>query len=261
MAIITLTTDFGTGSAYVAAVKGVILSINPEAAVVDISHKIPPHDIRRAAMLLDDASGCYPPDTIHLAVVDPGVGSERNIVYARIGGQQYVAPDNGLLSRLAERIPPSKIIRLSEPEYWRHPVSATFQGRDIMAPVAARLSLGLDPDLLGQPLDQLHALDWPRVSSAPARIDGIVIDIDAFGNLITNIEAESFAGRPTDRRVCIVCNIYEMWGIYRTYSDQPSGSLIALIDSSGRLEVALVGGNAARRLGIELGTPVTLAWE
>lgn len=261
MSIITLTTDFGPGSAYVAAVKGVILSIHPAAMIVDLSHDVPPQDIRRAALLLDDAADCYPPETIHLAVVDPGVGTDRAIVYAEIGSQRFIAPDNGLLSRLAARTRPSKIIRLTEPEYWRQPVSATFHGRDIMAPVAARLALGLDPDRLGPPLEKLTPLDWPQVRSAPSRIDGAVIEIDSFGNLITNIEAESLAGRPTDRRACVVCNIYETWGIYRTYSDQPGGALIALIGSSGRLELALVGGNAARQLGIELGVPVTLAWD
>ncbi|MBN1394090.1 MAG: SAM-dependent chlorinase/fluorinase [Pirellulales bacterium] len=261
MSIITLTTDFGPGSAYVAALKGVILSIHPTATVVDLSHDVPPQDIRRAALLLDDATDCYPPETIHLAVVDPGVGTDRAIVYARIGSQQYVAPDNGLLSRLAARRRPSKIVRLTEPEYWRHPVSPTFHGRDIMAPAAARLALGLNPDLLGPPQERLTPLEWPLVRSAPMRIDGEVIDIDSFGNLITNIDAESLAGRPTDRRVCIVCNIYETWGVFRTYSDLPAGALIALVGSGGRVELALVGGNAARRLGIALGSPVTLAWE
>ncbi len=256
-----MTTDFGSGSAYVAAVKGVIYSLHPAATIVDLSHEVPPQDVRRAALLLDRATDFFPPDTVHLAVIDPGVGTDRAIVYARIGEQQYVAPDNGLLSRLAARMPPAKIIRLADPQYWRHPVSATFHGRDIMAPVAARLALGLDPDRLGPPLERLMPLDWPQARSAADRIDGTVIEVDSFGNLVTNIEAESFAGRPTDRRVCIACNIYETWGIYRTYSDQPDGALIALVGSGGRLELALVGGSAARRLGIEAGAPVTLAWE
>lgn len=261
MSIITLTTDFGPGSAYVAAVKGVILSIHPAVTIVDLSHEVPPQDIRRAALLLEAAADCYPPDTIHVAVVDPGVGTDRAIVYARIGSQQYIAPDNGLLSRLAARTAPTKIIRLADPQYWRRPVSATFHGRDVMAPVAAHLALGLDPDRLGPPLEKLTSLGWSPVRSAPTRIDGEVIEIDSFGNLITNIEVDTFSGRPTDRRVCAVCNIYETWGIYRAYADQPIGALIALVGSSGRLELALVGGNAARRLGIDVGAPVTLAWE
>ena len=145
MPIITLTTDFGTGSPYVAAMKGVILSINPAATIVDISHAVPAQDIARGALVLEDTTPWFPADTIHVAVVDPGVGTERAILYARIGPQQYIAPDNGLLSRLMARTPPSLVLRLTEREYWLPEVSHTFHGRDIMAPVAARLSLGLDP--------------------------------------------------------------------------------------------------------------------
>jgi S-adenosyl-L-methionine hydrolase (adenosine-forming) len=261
MSIITLTTDFGPGSHYVAAMKGVILSIHPAATIVDISHDVPPQDIRCAALLLDDVADWFPPETIHVAVVDPGVGTDRAIVYARIGQQHFLAPDNGLLSRLAARVPPQKLIRLSESAHWLEPVSTTFHGRDIMAPVAARLALGLDPDRLGPPLVQLTTLDWPVARPSHNRVDGAVIEVDSFGNLITNITADMIAGRPTDRRACVVCNIYETWGIYHAYAEQAGGTLVALIGSSGRLELAIVRDNAAERLGIGLGTPVTLAWE
>ena len=130
-----------------------------------------------------------------------------------------------------------------------------------MAPVAARLALGLDPERLGPPLERLTSLDWPEARPSPSRIDGVVIEIDSFGNLITNITADLLAGRPTDRRACVVCNIYETWGIYHAYAEQPGGMLVALIGSSNRLELALVGDNAARRLGIGVGCPVTVAWE
>jgi S-adenosyl-L-methionine hydrolase (adenosine-forming) len=261
VAIITLTTDFGAGSHYVAAMKGVILSIAPAATLIDISHDVPPQDIRRAALLLDDVADWFPPGTIHVAVVDPGVGTDRALVYAEIGPQRFLAPDNGLLSLLAARRPPAKIIRLSEPEYWLEEVSATFHGRDVLAPVAARLVLGLDADRLGPPLERLTALDWPQPRQRTDRINGAVIEIDSFGNLITNLTADVLAGRPTDRRACVVCNIYETWGIYHAYAEQPGGTLVALIGSSGRLELALVGDHAARRLGIGIGAPVTLAWE
>lgn len=261
MSIITLLTDFGLGSHYVAAMKGVITSICPQANIVDVAHDVPPHDIRCAALLLDDVVDWFPAETIHVAVVDPDVGTDRAIVYARIGGQNFIAPDNGLLSKLASRIPPEKIIRLSEPAYWLKQVSATFHGRDIMAPVAAHLASGLEPERLGPAMLGLTTLDWPTARQRSDRIDGVVIEIDAFGNLITNITADLFAGRPTDRRACVVCNIYETWGIYRAYGDQPSGTLVALIGSSGRLELAIVRDNAAERLGITVGAPVTLAWE
>jgi len=259
--IITLPTDFGAGSRYVAAMKGVILSICPDVALVDLAHDVPPQDIRRAALLLDDAAEWFPPDSIHVAVVDPGVGTDRALIYARIGGQHFLAPDNGLLSRLAGRIAPSKLVRLSEPAYWLPRVSNTFHGRDILAPVAAHLAAGLDPDRLGTVCQRLTLLDWPQPRPGQSRIDGAVIEIDAFGNLITNITADMIAGRPTDRRACVVFNIYETWGIYNAYAEQPGGTLVALIGSGGRLELAIVGDNAARRLGIELGAPVTVAWE
>lgn len=238
MPLITLTTDFSSGSPYVAAMKGVILSINPQVTIVDITHDIPPQDIRRAAIVLDDTARWFSPDTIHVAVVDPGVGTERAIVYARIGSQQFIVPDNGLLSRLAARTPPDMLIRLANRAYWLDAVSATFHGRDILAPVAAHLSLGLDPALLGPPLEELTPLDWPPVRITESRIEGEVLEIDSFGNLITNITADMLAGRPTDGRVCIVCNAHKTRGICRTYADQPRGTFIALVGSSGRLELA-----------------------
>src|SRR5262245_56816674 len=180
--IITLTTDFGAGSRYVAAMKGVIYSIAPEARVVDLTHSIAPQDVRGGAIALAEMVPWFPSETIHAAVVDPGVGSERYIVYAKIGSQKFVAPDNGLLSRLAEREKPSKIIRIAEPRFWLPTVSATFHGRDIMAPVAARLSLGLSPDELGSAIAELTELSWSEARRMANHIEGEVIEIDSFGN-------------------------------------------------------------------------------
>src|SRR3954471_871694 len=159
--IITLTTDFGPGSRYVGAMKGVILSINPRATIVDLSHAIPPQDIRAGAIVLAETAMWYPPGSIHIAVVDPGVGSKRRVVYAQIGTQHFIAPDNGLLSRLAMLEKPSKIVSVDEPRHWMPSVSRTFHGRDIMSPVAARLSLGLSPDELGRPQESLLEIPWP----------------------------------------------------------------------------------------------------
>src|SRR3972149_6643805 len=157
--------------------KGVIYSQNPAATVVDISHEIPPQDIRHAAVLLDDVTDRFPPGSIHVAVVGPGVGTERALLFVRIGRQNYLAPDNGVLSRLARRKPPAKIIRLTEQQYWLHPVSPTFHGRDILAPVAARLSLDLDPDWLGTPQEGLVILDWPEVRTTPQAITGSILRV------------------------------------------------------------------------------------
>jgi S-adenosyl-L-methionine hydrolase (adenosine-forming) len=261
MAIITLTTDFGTGSTYQAAMKGVILSINPAAVIVDLTHDVPHQDVRRGALVLDDVSERFPPDTIHVAVVDPGVGTDRALVYAKIGTQQYLAPNNGVLSRLSARIRPTAILRLAEPKYWLSEVSNTFHGRDILAPVAAHLSLGLEPSLLGPPFEYPAVLSWHEARISEKKIEGEVLEIDSFGNLITNITSDMLVGRPNDHRVCVVFNIFETWGIFRTYGNQLSGTLSAIIGSNGRLELAIVGDNAARRLGIEIGTPVVLAWD
>ena len=260
MSIITLTSDFGSGSPYVAALKGVVLSINSAATVVDITHDVRPQDVRQGAVVLDDVCDRFPADTIHVAVVDPGVGTDRNIIYAQIGRQHYVAPDNGLLCRLAERTPPEQIIRLENDEYWLNEVSSTFHGRDIMAPVGAQLSLGLDPCLLGPPAETLVGLKWPEVVVKSDRIVGQVLEIDSFGNLITNITADLLAGRPTDGRACIICDIYETWGIYGTYGEQLQGMFVAVVGSSDRIELAVVGDSAAGRLGIRVGVPVTIAW-
>jgi len=261
MPIITLTTDFGTGSPYVAAIKGVVLSLNPAATMVDLTHEVPPHDVRCGAIVLEDTSDCFPPGTIHVAVVDPGVGTDRAIVLARIGRQSYLAPDNGLLSRLARRTPPAKIIRLSQPEYWLQPVSATFHGRDVMAPVAARLSLGLDPDHLGEPADKLVMLDWPEVRVLPDRIEGSILWIDPFGNLVTDVTAELLAGWSRGREppgTWICCRGRRIAGLSRTYGDHACGSLIAVIGSSDRLEIAVVGGSAAEALQAAVGEQVTI---
>jgi S-adenosyl-L-methionine hydrolase (adenosine-forming) len=259
--IITLTTDFGAGSPYVAAMKGVILSINPAATIVDLTHAIPPQDVREAAAVLEDVADRFPAGTIHVVVVDPGVGTDRALVYARIGRQQFLAPDNSVLSRVLRRGGACEVVRLENREYWLDEVSATFHGRDILAPVAAHLSLGVEPSRLGPPHQLLDELEWPRPVQQPDRIEGVVLRVDSFGNLITNIAAEALAGRPTDGRACVVCSIYETWGIYQTYGDQPRGTLIALIGSNGALELAIVGESAAEQLGVSVGTPVVVAWE
>ncbi len=259
--IITLTTDFGPGSPYVAAIKGVILSINPAVTLVDVTHDVRPQDVRHGALVLDDVTGRFPPHSIHVAVVDPGVGTDRAVVYARIGKQNYVAPDNGLLSRLARRMPPSNLLRLAESQYWLKPVSATFHGRDIMAPAAAHLSLGLDPGKLGPPLQELVMLDWPEPAVSPGKIEGEVLDVDSFGNLITNIEADVLAEIPDGQHARVELRRHTVEGICSAYGDRAADTLIAPIGSSGRLELALVGGSAAKTFGARVGDPVIILSE
>jgi S-adenosylmethionine hydrolase len=202
----------------------------------------------------------FPLGTIHIAVVDPGVGSARKILYAEIAGQRYICPDNGLVSRLASRDKPSKMLAITADKWFRRPVAPTFHGRDVMAPVAAHLSLGLDPDLLGPPLTELATLDWPGATKVANRIDGEVTAIDSFGNLVTNISRDMLAGVPTDESVTVVCDEHETQGIFTTYADQPAMTLIALIGSGGMLELAIVEDSAAIMLGVKVGTPVQVRW-
>jgi S-adenosylmethionine hydrolase len=258
--IITLTTDFGEGSPYVAAMKGAILSINPQVRLLDLTHTVPPQDIRRGAIVLDEVTPLFPTGTLHIAVVDPGVGTSRAIVYAEIGAQRYIGPDNGLFSRLAARHAPTKIRAITEERWFRWPVAPTFHGRDIMAPAAAHLSLGIDPDLLGPPRTALATLDWPGARKVANRIEGQVTAIDSFGNLITNITREELAGVPTDESVGIFCDEHETRGIFKTYADQPAMTLIALVGSNDCLEIAIVDDSAAIMLGVGVGAPVEVRW-
>src|SRR5262249_22274105 len=151
--------------------------INPQAQIVDLTHGIEPQNVRQAALVLADFAPWFPPNTIHVAVVDPGVGSDRKIVCARIGEHDYLAPDNGILSRLALRAAPSTIISVDRPEHWLERVSSTFHGRDIFAPVAARLSLGLEPQQLGSAIRELQHLEWTEARVADRKIEGAVQSI------------------------------------------------------------------------------------
>jgi hypothetical protein len=212
------------------------------------------------AIVLAESTPYFPAGTIHVAVVDPGVGTERRLIYAQIGEQHFLAPDNGLLSRLAASKRASKIIELDEPLFWLLQVSATFHGRDILAPVAARLSLGLGPDELGRPLEGITPLPWPEVRSVAHRIEGEVVEVDSFGNLITNISRDKLAGVPTDESVTVSCDEHTTQGIFRTYSDQPPMTLIALVGSGGCLELAIVEDSAKAMLGVGVGAPVVVSW-
>ena len=258
--IITLTTDFGASSPYVAAMKGVILSIHADVRIVDISHTVPPQDVRAGAQVLAEITPLFPAGTLHVAVIDPGVGTSRKIIYAEIGGQRYVCPDNGLLGRLAAQETPFKIVQVNCGAYFRETVSSTFHGRDIMAPVAAHLSLGLDPEKLGPTETQLQTLDWPGAEKLANRIEGEIVSIDSFGNLVTNITREMLTDVPRDETVAVRCDDHETHGIFETYADQPEMTLISLIGSNDQLELAIVNDSAKIMLGVSVGTPVEVCW-
>lgn len=258
--IITLTTDFGHGSAYVAQMKGVILSMNPEVNVVDVTHDIPPQDIRAGAQTLSDLFDWYPEGAIHVAVVDPGVGTSRNIVYVNAGGRHFIAPDNGLLSRVIRQHEPQQQVFLTNSEYWLGDVSSTFHGRDIMAPAAAHLSLGLDPEKLGEGAEKLNRLSWPEIHLENCSIQGTIISFDSFGNLITDITAQTLFEASAKNPMSIHCGHHEIQNLVKTYGTQPPGSLVALIGSSHFLELAVVNGNAAHVLGVDVGEKITVTW-
>ena len=253
--ILTLTTDFGTQGPYVASLKGVILGLAPGTQLVDVSHAIAPQNILEGAFVLASIVDAFPPGTVHLGVVDPGVGSARRIIAAKAAEQWFVAPDNGLLSVVARDHPLDGVWEITNTKLFRRTVAATFHGRDIMAPAAAHLARGLDPDELGPPRHGIVTL--PTIEPRPDEhgFVGEVIFSDAFGNLITNMPAQRLvANRPETWSIEIAGE--RIAGLCRTYSDRPPGTLIALAGSSGWIEVAVVNGDAARHLGAGPGTTV-----
>lgn len=259
--IITLTTDFGLTGHYVAQMKGVILSLNPAAHIVDITHAIAPQNIRQGALALRDATPHFPAGSIHVAVVDPGVGTARKVLYAEIAGRHYIAPDNGLLHLLARNSAPARLISIENRDFMRPEVSQTFHGRDIMAPVAAQLSLGVDPAELGPTVSSMQSLDWPAPVVTPTQATGQIVDIDAFGNAITNLHAKHLPNAPQPRGQTVVqAGQWRIAGLHATYGECEIGTLIALVGSSGYLELACVGGSAGERFSLAVGERVTVTW-
>lgn len=260
--VITLTTDFGLRDPFVGILKGVILSIHPGVRLVDLSHEVAPQDALGGGFLVGCAIPYFPPGTIHVAVVDPGVGTQRRILAVDAGGQLFVAPDNGLLSVALRGIPVRRVVRVASRRYFRRSVSATFHGRDIFAPVAAHLARGVDLSELGPPSRMRAAFDVPVPRAAgPGRLRGQVIQVDRFGNLITNVDEERLRrarGGARGGRVSVEIDHQRIARISRTYGDGPSGELLALLNSFGYLEIACRRGSAAERLGRGVGTPVTV---
>ncbi|WP_218080559.1 SAM hydrolase/SAM-dependent halogenase family protein [Anthocerotibacter panamensis] len=249
---VALTTDFGRGS-YVAQMKGVILSLNPRAHLIDIAHDLGPQNIRAYALCLRQCVPYFPAGTIHIVVVDPGVGTARRALCAQMHGQVFLAPDNGVLGWIALQDPNVAYVHLTAQRFWRSPVSATFHGRDIFAPVAAHLSLGVPVTALGPSLFDPVELPWPQPVQEPSRTVGEVLTVDPFGNLITNLTPIDLA-RWTHPHVR--CQGREIGKIQRTYGDVAPGTLLALINSSDLLEIAVAGGHAAHTLSTGAGTLV-----
>lgn len=257
-ALITLTTDFGISSPYVAAMKGSLLSTCPRVNLVDLTHAIAPQDVRQAAVVLADVTPSFPRGTLHVVVVDPGVGTARRILYAEAGEQRYLAPDNGVLSYLVRNSAPGFLVELKEPKYWRTAVSNTFHGRDIFAPVAGHLAAGVSPDQLGPVTNQMICLDWPEPVFAADEVQAEVLYVDSFGNVITNLSIDVLKQWLGKSRILIEVQGREIAELQTTYGQREPGELVALGDSQGRLEIAIVHGNAAKTLEIHPGTKVPI---
>jgi S-adenosylmethionine hydrolase len=250
--LVTFTTDFGAGSSYVAAMKGALLAVNRAARPIDLTHDLPPQNLVATAYFLADALPWYPPGTTHVAVVDPGVGTERALLCVAWNGSHVLVPDNGCWTSLVpDAGTPPVVYRLAQERYWRPRVSATFHGRDILAPVAGHLTLGVPPAELGPRVTNWERLRLPQPVSLPHGIRGEVVIVDHFGNLVTNIPGEAL---PPSGDVRLPGG--EGVRFVRTYGEAEPGAVVALTGSSGRLEVAVVNGSAAGRLGLGLGAVV-----
>lgn len=244
--IITLLTDFGLRDAYTGVMKGVILGVCPEARLVDLSHEVPPQNVAAGALLLRSAAPYFPAGTIHVAVVDPGVGGRRAAILVQTPRAIFVGPDNGLLHPAATAFGVQRVIELSRSEYHLPEVSRTFHGRDVFAPVAAHLACGVAPDAFGAPRPGLRPLSLPLPSRTADGVRGEVIHVDHFGNLVTNLTRQDivFPGREVSVSIAGVAPI----PLVGTYDEAEVGELLALIGSGGNLEIAVRQGSAAERL-------------
>jgi S-adenosylmethionine hydrolase len=251
--VVTLLTDFGTRDVYVGVMKGVIAGLAPRARVVDLTHEVSPQAVVEAAFLLDSAVPYFPPGTIHVAVVDPGVGTSRRIVCARTPRATFVAPDNGLLTRVLERDPATQIVAVENSNCFLPEVSTTFHGRDVFAPVAAHLANGLDLGELGAEVSELLAFDLPRVrETGPGVYAGEGIHVDHCGNLVTNVPVATCG----DVEVLSLGTQQVEGPLRRSYGECDEGALFLVGGSSGFLEVSVNQGSAAERLSARRGDAV-----
>jgi len=267
--MITLLTDFGTADYFVPAVKGVILSIHPTVQIIDLTHEIPAQDIAAGAFTLGACYQNFPAGTIHLAVVDPGVGSARRAIVVRAGNQLFVGPDNGIFSYVYARESQVRVFQIERNEYFRHPVSATFHGRDVFAPVAAWLSRGLQPEAVGREIQDFIGIEIPQpLNDADGnRVTGSILHIDRFGNCITNLterelRIEQSGIRNPESAIKLLFAGREI-GQFGSHFAQSAvkGEPFAYLGSAGFWEIALWCDSAANRLGARRGTEVILEFQ
>ncbi len=256
--IITLMTDFGTSDHYVGVMKGVILNINRQVEIVDITHAVPPQDIHGAAFLIDSAYRYFPSGTIHVIVVDPGVGSERRAIVCQTETAYFVCPDNGLLTHLLPNEKHAHAVAVENSAYFLPQVSNTFHGRDIFAPVGAHLSRGVPIGELGNPVTHPVQLAIPKPHVTDKRVIGHIIWIDSFGNLVTDISHEILESLERQNGVVIHAGSAKIDHFNRSYAESEIGEVLAIIGSFNRLEISINQGNAAQVLGLKRGDTVTI---
>ncbi len=256
--LITLLTDFGLQDPFVGIMKGVILSIHPQASIVDLTHGVPPQNVLAGALILRHSVRFFPEGTVHVAVVDPGVGTGRRSLLIETQRCFLIGPDNGLLSLAAPAEEKVRIFQLTNPRFFLSPTSHTFHGRDVFAPVAAHLSLGRTPSEFGPEIPEMERIQLPAVRREKNRLLGQVIYIDHFGNLITNICEADLVPFPKGR-LSVSIRKTEIPRLSLAYADVQEGELLALVNSWGYLEVAVRGGSAARFLGCSVGEPILVS--
>ncbi len=262
--VVTLTTDFGLADHFGGAMKGVVLDVLPEANIIDISHAVQAFDVLDGALMISAAYSYFPAGTVHMVVVDPGVGSERRAILAAVGEHYFVAPDNGVLSLVYQNAERISVREITSSHYFRQPVSTTFHGRDIFAPVAANLAKGVDPAKFGEEITDYAAFAAPRPKAAPdGSLRGIVLKIDRFGNLMTNIQAADAPHILGENAppVRIVVGQREITDLLTHYAQGAPGKLFGIIGSAGYLEISSNRASAAKLLGAGKGTEVSLRLE
>lgn len=258
--LITLTTDFGYRDAFVGVMKGVIVGVNPHAQMIDLTHGIPAQDVMAAALTLRHAVGYFQRGTIHVAVVDPGVGSVRKPVLIEADGNYFIGPDNGIFSLALEGKTPGRIVRLSNPAYQLQPASGTFHGRDIFAPVAAHLSLGVAPTEFGESEHSYVKLVLPKAVRREHEIGGEIIYIDGYGNLFTNVSQHDLTGLPSSG-LAIVLGQVKAKGLGPSYASGGAGEFVAVINSWGLMEISVYKGSAQKLSGAKIGDQVKIQWD
>jgi len=262
MRIITLLTDFGLRDPYVAEMKAVILSIFPEVRIVDISHEIQKFNVRMGAFVLASATPYFPPGTIHVAVVDPGVGTSRRPIIVEGERHVYVGPDNGVLMLAAEGDGIRHVYHITNPRYMLSRVSRTFHGRDIFAPAAAYLAMGVPPYMFGPEIQDYVTPRFARVHRSNGTLHGEVLHIDGFGNVVSNISAEDLRGLGVCEGDALQVRLGGKSFTVRlcgAYGEVPRGELLAIIGSHDRLEISVNQGSASERLGVREGDPIQVS--